>query len=370
MEKTEAEVKKYQHYDELFGQVTMAGLVLIVNATRLLSSSAPPAGSLSRHPFLTLAIASGFQLAAALFVMRNRLPAAALLALSTALLTAAAIGIGAWQEDREPSLPRSIMGLSLTVLLALMLGSMRGGSGWGFGWGNGGASDEDTAAASKPRGPDGVQSTADRPNTAAAPGLDVPGSFPGVILWPEIKPVTTLIAPALAGGSGLSSPARPLTIPFGGEYWMFRWPFQKPPPNSYFRRGTPAAMFFATTDRWPLQMEAYHKLGQPIGTRCCHTMQVAILNADRYPGSVSLEVILIDRDSPGADRESLGIKPVNSVPDVDAEHPKPVPETLDFSFPSSPRLRQFDEIKVIFHRTTLRIGKSARVALERFVLVP
>src|SRR5205814_5497406 len=120
---------------------------------------------------------------------------------------------------------------------------------------------------------------------------------------------------------------------------MFHWHYQKKQPNSYFLSGTAAAMFLATTNRWTLQMEAYHKLGQPIGTRCCHTMQVAILNADRYPGSVSLEVILIDRDSPGADRESLGIKPVNSVPDVDAEHPKPVPETRDLAVPSPPRQR-------------------------------
>jgi hypothetical protein len=64
------------------------------------------------------------------------------------------------------------------------------------------------------------------------------------------------------------------------------------------------------------------------------------------------------------------MKPVTSVPNMDAVRPTPIPETLEFSFPSSSSLEQFDEIKVIFHRANTRISKSARVALERFVLVP
>lgn len=190
-----------------------------------------------------------------------------------------------------------------------------------------------------------------------------------MILWPEIKPVTALIAPTLARGGGLASPSRPLTIPFAGEYWLFRWPYQRPPPNSYFQRGTPSALFFSTTDRVPLQMEARHKLERAISTRCCRRMEVAILNADRRPGTISLELLLID----GAQRhtrQSLGLAPVTSAPDLKADRPAPVPETLEFQFPSAPRLDQFDEIRMIFRRTVDRADKSARISIERFVLLP
>ena len=90
---------------------------------------------------------------------------------------------------------------------------------------------------------------------------------------------------------------------------------------------------------------------------------------DRHPGTVSVEAALIDRERPGV-AESLGIPAVTSVPDLKADRTIPVPETLDFRFPSSPRLDRFDEIKVIFHRVIGRMDKSARVSIERFVLLP
>jgi hypothetical protein len=98
-------------------------------------------------------------------------------------------------------------------------------------------------------------------------------------------------------------------------------------------------------------------------------MQIEIRSADRRPGTVSVEAVLIDEGRPGA-AESLGIAPVTSVPDLKADRTIPVPETLNFRFPSSPRLDQFDEIKVIFHRAIGRVDKSARVSIERFVLLP
>ena len=51
-----------------------------------------------------------------------------------------------------------------------------------------------------------------------------------------------------------------------------------------------------TSDNAPLlQMEARQKLERAISLRCCSRVRVAILNTDRYPGTVSLELILTDR---------------------------------------------------------------------------
>ena len=102
---------------------------------------------------------------------------------------------------------------------------------------------------------------------------------------------------------------------------------------------------------------------------CCRRIEVAILNADRHPGTISLELLLIDSKQPNA-RQSLGRSPVNSVPDLMADRPQPVAETLDFLFPSAPRLDQFDEIQLIFRRAVERVDKSARISIEKFVLTP
>ena len=60
------------------------------------------------------------------------------------------------------------------------------------------------------------------------------------------------------------------------------------------------------TDHQPIQMEAHHKLDQAIALDCCRAIQLAIRNADRYPNTIALELVLIDRDGPGAPSISLG----------------------------------------------------------------
>jgi hypothetical protein len=102
---------------------------------------------------------------------------------------------------------------------------------------------------------------------------------------------------------------------------------------------------------------------------CCRSLEVAILNADKHPESIVLQAILIDNRTPYT-RQTLGVAPVFSVPDLRVEKPSPVPETLQFTFPASPRIEQFDEIEVVFHRTRNPRDKSARVAIDRFVLRP
>jgi hypothetical protein len=354
-----------------------AGLALIVSAARLLCAPArtrdpdsgqrvvrmlteiePPLDPLSRHRVLALLISIGFQVAAMSLLTGHPLPAVGLLAMSAALLTSVAIGIGAWVENRPPNLPRSVLGLALTFLLALMIGSGGGGTGWGFGSGSGIGS---IANALQPPSGQG-----DRPEKRTVPENDLPGRYSGVIIWPEIKPVTVLVAPLSARGAGFAQQAQPLTIPFGGEYWMFRWPFHRPPPNSYFRRGTPSALSFSTPDHFPMQMEARQKLEQRFSTRCCSRLKMAILNADPSPQAIWLEVMLIDGNLPKPAPQSLGREPVTSIPQPKSA----IPETLDFPFPPAPHLDQFDEIKVIFHRATARMDRSARISIERFVLVP
>jgi len=43
---------------------------------------------------------------------------------------------------------------------------------------------------------------------------------------------------------------------------------------------------------------------------------------------------------------------------------------LHYTIPSNSAIREFNEVKVVFHRDPVRIDRSARISIERFVLAP
>lgn len=383
----------------------LAALLLVVNATRLLYSqwtvvhpaaepAVPATGTavlmgegalpppfLSRHIGPALTAAAGLQFGMAAAAFRHNFLAGGLLTLTAAMLTVFAISTGAWEPPRPPVLPRSVFGALLTVALAIGLTILASGGGRA-GSGSPGSGSGGDEAASRPfgdflvgrepspppprMGPAGQAQSA--PDLMVPGAGDVAGSFPGVVLWPEIQPVTRLIAPLPASPGAFAARSHPYGIPFGGEYWFFRMPFRRPPPRSVLERGTPWKLSFSTTDRWPLNMEAHQKLEKPIDVSCCSRIQLAVSNADRYPHTMSLELIL--HDLAGGKSESLGRAPVTSLPDLKADPVSPVAETLDFTMPAKPRVRVFNEMTVIYHRDSWRAYKSARVSIERFILIP
>jgi hypothetical protein len=401
-----------------------AALILVVGATRLLYSewrlgagpaedafpaAVPPfaAFTLPRPPLVreiapALAVSFSFQAGAVAIAGHFPLLAAAWFALGTSMLTVFSMASGAYEPGSPRVLPRPVIGALSTVLLAVGLtvggspGVLFGGSGSGwFSEGGGGTGTgrpgvlesarallrrlfynegplEPGLAASQKTKARGMGGSPERPEIPGARGEDLPGEFPGVILWPEVKPVTTLIAPLRPAGRSLfaAEQRRPYTIPFGGEYWLYRFPSQRPPKRSHLQRGSPARLSFSTTDHWPLRMEARQKLEQAIDAHCCAKVRLEIRNADLYPGTISLELVLIDNDSPGAPSESLGAVGVQSVPDLHADPVVPVSENLEFAFHRPGALEAFDEMKVVFLRQYSRGDKSARIAIERFVLVP
>jgi hypothetical protein len=367
-----------------------AGL-LVISATRLLAyewRSAHPAGpdpapaelfgriQFPQPHFLRTAapamIASvSAQGAFAAVLLHKPLLAGMGFAMGLALATVMISSLRPPHPRRPQSLPRAVLGVLLTLVLAigLTVGGVQlygGGDGFGFGSGPG-----DTASA--PQAP----AKANR----AGGDTDLPrftpteigggGGFAGVILWPEIKPYATLIAPMPQRADGLGTvDVRPMSIPFSGEYWMYRWPYVRPPRNSFFQHGSPAKLSFRTTDRRAMQMEARHRLEQLVALDCCSRIQLAILNADAFPGTITLELVLIDNELSGAPWVSLGRQPVASVPDVRKDPIPPVAETLSFAVPTTARIDAFDEFRILFVRERRRGDRSAKVAIDRFILVP
>jgi hypothetical protein len=264
----------------------------------------------------------------------------------------------------------------LTILLAAGLTT----TGVVFGVGSGTLHDGPIASAR------GVLRKLFQPGPHSAPPLSIPlvpppedntaiteAGYPGVVLRPDVKPETTLVAPPPTSlrQPGPPTAALPVTIPFAGEYWMFRAPNAQPPRRSYFRHATPLALSFTSLNHVVLRMEAHQRLEHAIDLSCCGTIQIAISNADRYPGSVMLELVLADVTTETSRSLVLGTAEVASWPHSGGFAAiEPVPEVLNFTVPSHSSLSRFNDIAVLFHFSQVRDDRSARIAIDRFVLVP
>ena len=349
-----------------------AALVLAVSATQLLFSGwtepFPP-----RLLGLSFAVALIFQSAAVAGIAGYPRMSAMLVCLTAALLALAFLlgGISRVQQafGLRGSLSRS--GLVVLVAAGLTVASLYSGS--------------QSPAASDPRaGPRKNLETwfqtifhrAPRvgPNESVT-GLFQPDTYPGVILWPEAsrkRVVLRVPSPRWLKVPINNTTEIPASIPFDGQYWMFKAPETSPPRGSYFQKASPLNLSFSSNDRRPLSMEARQKLDHPIDIACCQAIQIAISNEDLYRGSVAIELILIDTRTPGAPGQSLGTREIESRPwarSLNLSVP-PVAETLEFPLPRGARIRQFDEFRVVFHLARMRSIRSARISIERFVLVP
>jgi hypothetical protein len=199
--------------------------------------------------------------------------------------------------------------------------------------------------------------------------VDNSGDHTGVILLPEREQHTTLVPPLPSMPSDLfdAKHQNPLTIPFYGAYWFFKLPDTKPPQDSFVTRGTPAEMTFYAPDSRPLIMEAHQNLGKLIDLKCCREIRIEIRNADRYPGTVSVELVLVNTREGQEGSVSLGSSPVTSAP---GEPDAPMRETLTFPISAHTPIRKFDELMIRFPRMRTRMNRSAKIAIDRFVLIP
>jgi hypothetical protein len=200
-------------------------------------------------------------------------------------------------------------------------------------------------------------------------------SDPGIILWPEKQTQTELVAPAPVFGNGLLTNrhgTRPLEIPFNGVYWFFKAPDVRPPGKSRQAHGSPELLDIRSIDRRPLSMEAHEYLGSMLDLDCCSRIQIAIRNADHYPETVSLELILINTSAPGKSSQSLGTLMVKSTRPwkIYDERSAPTTETLNFVIPAHASIRRFDEVTVVFRLDAARADAGPKIAIDRFVLVP
>ena len=210
-----------------------------------------------------------------------------------------------------------------------------------------------------------------RENTKVAAAVFVVGPvFPGIKLYPEAEPHTRLVAPPLAGTTGFSAArSDPLSIPFDGVYWFWRGPSDRPPSNSVVMHGSPAARFFRSTDGDGMSMEARQNLGFMVDPKRFGAIELFIENADPFPNTVSILLKIRDTTVPGKPLLSLGMEGV-SAPTSSIRGGTAATQMLRFRIPSAIAIGRFDELTVSYYLKGARSDRSARIAIERFRLVP
>lgn len=198
-------------------------------------------------------------------------------------------------------------------------------------------------------------------------------SHAGVILVASTKMrVTSLVAPVPSSWRSplAASPSEPLEIPFDGVYWLYRPPSTRPPERSVTIHGQPDVASFRSPDYHPLIMEARQNLGRAIDLACCSRIRVSVRNADRSPGSVELELKLINTLAEGRPTISLGRERLTIPVNLKSGKVTPGRAQLKFPIPASPAISRFDEVQIRFHLDARRRFRSAKIAIDRFVLEP
>ena len=329
-------------------------LVIVVTTSRLLildwvpvkSDSAPPAAEWNPMPAIFAALALQFGVVAVLW--KNPIPAAALFALSAAIITALVVIRSGSKPERPQPMPPSALSVALTILLAVAF-STAGLKFREYASGSGGP--EYTQA------PNPVSTTELPDPDTTAVGLGA-GGFPGVILRPVHKPESAfLVIPPSSFLKQGEKKERPLDIPFTGEYWMYQPPFIQPPRTSVIRQGTPVELSFHTSNGTSMSMEARQKLASPIELSCCERLEIVIAQRGGF-AELFLKVTLIDSQAKRSLELGAASVGLNAL------------ETLRYSIPSESEMKKFDEIRVVYRPRFGVLSRSINLAVERFLLVP
>jgi hypothetical protein len=223
-----------------------------------------------------------------------------------------------------------------------------------------------------PHEPEGASSSVKSlHHTEIASSVFVAGSvFAGVQLYPEVEPHTRLVAPPPSGAIGFGSGrSDPMSIPFDGVYWFWRGPSDQPPSNSVVMHGSPSARFLRSTEGDGMSMEARQNLGFEVDPKRYGAIELYLTNADPFPNSVSILLRIRNTTLPGKPTITLGMEEV-ATPASSIANGNAVAQVLRFSIPSAIRIQSFDELTVSYYLKGARGDRSARIAIDRFRLVP
>jgi hypothetical protein len=115
-------------------------------------------------------------------------------------------------------------------------------------------------------------------------------------------------------------------------------------------------------------MEARQNLGFMVDPKRYGAIELVIENADPFPNTVSILLKIRDTTVPGKPLLSLGMEGVSAP--ASSAGKGAATQMLRFRIPSAIAIGRFDELTVSYYLKGSRSDRSARIAIERFRLVP
>jgi len=190
----------------------------------------------------------------------------------------------------------------------------------------------------------------------------------GVILTPKRDKREEARIPPITLATQSAGFSHQLTIRFTGSYWFFQSPFLGPPIDSVLAEGDPATVGVRSSNYKPLLMEAVQNLDEPVDTDSLEHVQLAMVDADPYPGTVSVELVLVDTHSQDH-LQSLGVQWPNAIPVIENARTSHS-DTLAFAVPTHSSCKRFNQIRLIFRLDPSRSKQGAAIVIQSFVLSP
>jgi hypothetical protein len=335
----------------------LAGVGLISIAVRLLiSGHIPQKGNLVRRSPQIQEVqrwgilgAGLFQLGVAALLIDKPYLAAAFGAVSVMTWTAVGISSGLLQRRRPVTAVRSTLTIGATLILTtLLLGAqIRAAAGKGQS-----TNVVDIAQSNPLQAEKKMKVTRVFTDSAKT----VPEGVPGVILRPDTK-AGKGVAIAAASPRWRLEPGvmKPVSFPFTGEYRLFPTSLAGAPSDSLRVSGTPLDARYKTFTGQPVETEAYQKLEPPFDFTNCGALLVALSSDEAVPGMVKVQLLI------GGKWMDIG---------SDLFGPAAV-DRLSFQVPLNvPRRLLVSAIRLEFHRDPASVNRTAKVAIDRFELLP
>jgi hypothetical protein len=310
--------------------------------------SAGVAGALAFQTGLG-ALWGGYPLAAAVFVV-----------IATAIWTFSSIAKGSSEPHTSRSLPHALLSLTLTLLLSTAIAAREFAKEpegtYSAGWLDSTVHLWNRVALGQMAKPREAKQTVTKV-VASRPEILVKGNelVPGVIFRPEVKRearAAMFVAPRMVRPLNV---VRPLSVVFSGEYHLFPTSSGTVQKDATVYRGTPMDAEYVNTSGGPMETEARQFMQPPVDLANCGAIRVHLLSGERTPALATMQLI--------AGRRTLDLG--SEVFGVGGKER----EVLEFTLPAADQF-QADEIRIVFRGDPMRRNRSAKIAIESFVLLP
>ncbi|UWZ86779.1 hypothetical protein [Occallatibacter riparius] len=205
-----------------------------------------------------------------------------------------------------------------------------------------------------------------QPKNQAKSSTHVGSGYESVILWPY-PPKKEIVAPVEPHELLAPGTTQPLVIRFTGEYWYLQPPDLSPGPHAHRASGSPLDVHIASSNSFPLMMQAHQYLRSPLRIARCRQIRVEVETRETDPKAIVLGLSLKNSSAAGNSAVSLGEQPITAVATANGA---PASQTLTFAVPASAKLRSFDEITLMMLTEAWDQRVGPRVAIREFQLVP